>query len=165
MRIVFENIDPSRGGEKVFVDSDLQGRMEARAIIAAYINSSNLNPNGQKQDWGWRLAAEQAAIVDEWLRDNTMVEKVSQKYNIPAEDLQYYDFVMYLVDTAFDESANENKVSLLDKLAEAEQAYNERIKSMRDGTIFETPAVEPIGNDTTKAPDTKQTNAPTTKKK
>ena len=30
------------------VDPEHQGPLEARAMIAAYINSSNINPNGAK---------------------------------------------------------------------------------------------------------------------
>ena len=51
MRIIFENIDPKRNGEKIMIDPATQGQLEARAMIAAYINSGNLNPNGAKQDF------------------------------------------------------------------------------------------------------------------
>jgi len=144
MRIIFENIDPKREGEKIMVDPENQGKLEARAMIAAYVNSSNINPNGAKQDFGWRLATHQAAVVDGWLKDPAKAREISQKYNIIADDLQYYDYVMYLVDTAFEAEASKNKVSALDELEAAEEAYKKRVKALADGEVIETPAVEAV---------------------
>lgn len=144
MRIVFENIQPDRADERVMVDTERHDAIEARAIIAAYINSSNLNANGTRQDFGWRLVTEQAAIVEGWLKDPAMAKKISEEYKIPVEDLQYYDFVSYLIDQSFAEEARKDKVNLVDQLAEAERNYRERIKSIAEGTPIEIPQVEPV---------------------
>lgn len=161
MRIIFENIDPKRNGEKIMVDPEHQGPLEARAMIAAYINSSNINPNGAKQDFGWRLATHQAAVVDGWLKDPSKALEVSQKYNIPTDDLKYYDYVMYLVDTAFEAETSKNKVSAIDELEAAEAAYKARVKALTDGDVIETPKVEPVATPAVEP----TTPAPTTKKK
>lgn len=144
MRIIFENIDPKRNGEKIMIDPANQGQLEARAMIAAYINSGNLNPNGAKQDFGWRLASHQAAVVDGWLKDPSKAQEISQKYSIPTDDLKYYDYVMFLVDAAFEAEASKNKVSAIDELEAAEQAYKERVKALADGEVIETPTVEAV---------------------
>ena len=113
-------------------------------MIAAYVNSSNINPNGAKQDFGWRLATHQAAVVDGWLKDPSKAQEVSQKYSIPTDDLKYYDYVMFLVDTAFEAEASKGKVSAIDELEAAEEAYKKRVRALADGEVIETPAVEAV---------------------
>ena len=45
---------------------------------------------------------------------------------------------MFLVDTAF-EAEGKNKVSAIDELEAAEQAYKERVKALAEGEVIETP--------------------------
>lgn len=102
MSIIFENIDPKNNNENgapatVSIDKETNGKWY-RAMLAAIINSSNLGPNSDRgQDYSWRLAVEQQAIIEAWQEQPEMVGKVAEYTKVMADSLGDLDFLDYLL--------------------------------------------------------------------
>ena len=94
MSIVFENIDTN---ETVAIDRELEGKYY-KAKLAAVINSSNLGPNADRgQDYGYRLAADQQALIEEWEEDPEVIDKVATFTRVPVDSLTHTDFLDYML--------------------------------------------------------------------
>lgn len=65
-------------------------------MIAAYFNSSDQNPNGLVQDFGWRLAPETLKRVRAIQEDEDLVEKIADRYQIPIENVTITDFLRHI---------------------------------------------------------------------
>lgn len=135
MSVIFENILTK---ERVSVSRENHGDL-ARSVAAAYVNSSDLSVNRQ-EDYGWRLIPEQMAQVRKWMADPEMVATISDRYKIPAEDLQVYDFVNHLIQTQMADP--KGKMGEAEDIRAAEAAYNERIAALVEGTPVEVPEVK-----------------------
>lgn len=94
MPIIFENVD---NGETVAISESINGKWY-RAVLAAYVNSSNLGLNHDRgQDFGWRLVDEQQAIIEAWSDDPQMVAKVADYTKVMVDNLGDTDFLNYLL--------------------------------------------------------------------
>lgn len=71
---------------------------ETEPMIAAYFNSSDLNPNGIVQDFGWRIHPNMAKRIRELEEDEEFVEKLADKLQIPVENLATYHILKYISD-------------------------------------------------------------------
>lgn len=92
--IIFENIDT---GETMGIDRQTGGA-NYEAKLSALINSSNMGINSDRgQDFGWRLSAEQQALIEKWEQEPSMIEKVSEYTHTIQDNLTHADFLMYLV--------------------------------------------------------------------
>lgn len=92
--IIFENIDTK---ETIGIDRSKGGKFY-RAKLSAVMNSSNLSPNADRgQDFGWRLAPEQQALIEQWETDPQMIDRVSQWSKVMVDDLTHSEFLAYLL--------------------------------------------------------------------
>lgn len=102
MSIIFENIDPKNNNEDgqpatVRIDQETGGKWY-RAKLAAIVNSSNLGPNRDRgQDYSWRLAVEQQAIIEAWQEQPEMVGKVAEYTHVLVDNLSDTDYLDYLL--------------------------------------------------------------------
>lgn len=66
-------------------------------MIAAYLNSSDRNPNVmQGQDFGWRLAPAVVVKMREVKLDPNARQYIASSLGIPLEDVQDRDFLYYI---------------------------------------------------------------------
>lgn len=92
--IIFENIDT---GETMGIDRQTGGA-NYEAKLSALINSSNMGINADRgQDYGWRLSAEQQALIEKWEGQPDMIEKVSDFTHTVQDDLTHANFLSYLL--------------------------------------------------------------------
>jgi len=92
--IIFENIDT---GETMGIDRQTGGA-NYEAKLSALINSSNMGINADRgQDYGWRLSAEQQALIEKWEGQPEMIEKVSDFTHTVQDDLTHANFLSYLL--------------------------------------------------------------------
>lgn len=71
---------------------------ETEPMIAAYFNSSDLNPNGIVQDYGWRIHPDMKAQILELEDDEEFIEKLADKLQIPVENVATYHVLKYISD-------------------------------------------------------------------
>lgn len=71
---------------------------ETEPMIAAYFNSSDLNPNGIVQDYGWRIHPDMVKRIREFEEDEDAMEKLADKLQIPAENVATYHVLKFLSD-------------------------------------------------------------------
>lgn len=79
-----------RSGEKVLAETE--------PMIAAYFNSSDLNPNGIVQDYGWRIHPEMAAKIKTLEEDEDFVRDLAKELEIPVENVATYHILKYISD-------------------------------------------------------------------
>lgn len=79
-----------RGGETVFAETE--------PMIAAFFNSSDLNPNGLVQDYGWRIHPKMVKRIRDIEDDEDIMEKIAKKLEIPLENVATYHILMHIVD-------------------------------------------------------------------
>lgn len=71
---------------------------ETEPMIAAYFNSSDLNPNGIVQDYGWRIHPEMVKRIRELEEDEDFIRKLAKDLEIPEERVATYHILKYLSD-------------------------------------------------------------------
>jgi len=71
---------------------------ETEPMIAAYFNSSDLNPNGIVQDFGWRIHPAMVKRIREFEEDEEAMEKLADKLQIPIENLATYHVLKFISD-------------------------------------------------------------------
>lgn len=134
MAIKFENIDTK---ETLSIDPATDG-MYYGAKLSAVMNSSNMSVNADRgQDYGWRLEAEQQALIEEWEQDGEMIDTVSRHTRVPVDGLSHGDFLQYLLHLQTRDKSPERKEVQIRREREAE--YQARVQALRD-----TPKPEPM---------------------
>lgn len=127
MAIVFENIDT---GETVSIDRKSDGKW-FQAKLQAAINSSNLGINHDRgQDFGWRLAVDQRAILDSWKEDGRKVAEVSEYTKVPVDSLSDSDFLSYMLYQQ--ELGQSEKTVSAGERERAEAKYRERVAAAKE---------------------------------
>ena len=92
--IIFENINT---GETVGIDRQTGGAYY-QAKLSAVMNSSDMSVNADRgQDFGWRLQAEQRALIEQWEEDPDMIDKVSVFTKVPIDGLSHSEFLAYFL--------------------------------------------------------------------
>ena len=71
---------------------------ETEPMIAAYFNSSDLNPNGIVQDYGWRIHPQMKAQIAELEEDEEFIDSLAAKLEIPVENVATYHVLKYISD-------------------------------------------------------------------
>lgn len=71
---------------------------ETEPMIAAYFNSSDLNPNGIVQDFGWRVHPTLKAKIAELEEDEDFIRSLGKELEIPEENVATYHILKYLSD-------------------------------------------------------------------
>lgn len=71
---------------------------ETEPMIAAFFNSSDLNPNGIVQDYGWRLHPDIVKQIRALEADEEFIEKLADKMQIPVENVATYHILMHISD-------------------------------------------------------------------
>lgn len=138
MPIIFENVD---NHETVAISEQLNGKWY-RSLLAAYVNSSNLGPNSDRgQDYGWRLSAEQQAIIEAWNEDPQMVAKVAEQTKVMVDSLTDTDFLNYLLYTQELGQSPEKASRAARQNADAE--YKARVAELKAQTNYNENSVEP----------------------
>ena len=126
MAIKFENIDT---GHTVAIDPETEGAHYG-AKLSAVINSSNLSINADRgQDFGWRLDPEQQALIEQWEQDGQMIDRVSQHFKVPVDNLTHSEFLQYLVYTQNIGTSPERREVQLRRERQAE--YDARVSKLR----------------------------------
>lgn len=124
--IVFENIET---GHTLGIKFEDEGFHEAK--LSAAINSSNLSVNADRgQDYGWRLAPEQQAILEEWEEDIEMVEKVSRHCDVMIDDLTHAHFLSYMAYLEY-RGVSQEKMGKGGR-REAQSDYEARVAALRE---------------------------------
>lgn len=63
-------------------------QLDDPAMIAAFVNSSNMGKNSNAgQDFKWRISPELMAKVDEYSVDTTKLEEISKRLGVPFDAL------------------------------------------------------------------------------
>lgn len=109
---------------------------ETEPMIAAYFNSSDLNPNGIVQDYGWRIHPDMVKRIREFEEDEEAMEKLADRLQIPIENLATYHILKFLSDR--DDKLNRKKEEkdsnqyqeqyereLAEALSSAEETYDQ----------------------------------------
>lgn len=136
--IIFENIDT---GETVGVDRATGGK-HYRAKLSAVMNSSNMSPNSDRgQDFGWRLIPEQQALIEQWERDPSMIDRVSTWSKVMIDDLTHAEFLAYLLYQQ--ELGNSPEMGQNADRRNKQREYEARVEALRSGEVKEMPAFEP----------------------
>lgn len=126
MAILFENI---KTDETVAISRELEGEYY-KAKLSAVMNSSNMSPNADRgQDYGWRLQAEQQALLEMWEQDPTMIDKVTTHTKVPTSDLTHAEFLDYMLYTQ--ELGLSPEKSEAGQLRKSELAYAERVAALK----------------------------------
>lgn len=138
MPIIFENIDT---GETVGISRDKEG-LYYKAKLSAVLNSSNLNVNADRgQDFGWRLAPEQQALIEEWEADPAMIDRVSNWTKVMVDDLTHSDFLQYLL---YQQELGTNPEKREESIRrEKQRDYETRVAALRAGKVEAMPAFNP----------------------
>lgn len=71
---------------------------ETEPMIAAYFNSSDLNPNGIVQDFGWRIHPNMVRQIRELEEDEDFIRSLAKELEIPSENVATYHILKYLSD-------------------------------------------------------------------
>lgn len=97
--------------------------------IAAFYNSSDQNPNAQKgQDMGWRLGPETFVELKKIKQNQQLMERISQKYNIPYEDITDYNLLTHI-------SAEEaRKQHMAEEDKDFTEDYEKEIRELENGS-------------------------------
>ena len=98
---------------------------ETEPMIAAYFNSSDLNPNGIVQDYGWRIHPNMVKRIREFEEDEESVEKLADRLQIPQENLATYHILKFLSDS--DDRASRKAKSADDD--QYEKQYNAELEA------------------------------------
>lgn len=136
--IIFENIDT---GETVGVSRETGGKFY-RSQLAALVNSSNMSINADRgQDFGWRLAPEQQALIEEWEQDPDMIDKVSSWSKVMVDQLTHSEFLSYLL---YQQELGKSTERTQDAERRGRQAeYEARVAALRVGKPQAAPAFDP----------------------
>lgn len=136
--IIFENIDTS---ETVGISRELNGKFY-RSQLAALVNSSNMGINADRgQDFGWRLAPEQQALIEQWEQEPDMIEKVSQFTKVQVDALTHADFLGYLL---YQQELGRSPEQGQEAERRAKQReYEARVAALKAGTPQAMPAFDP----------------------
>lgn len=130
--ITFENI---KTGEKVVFTGEQE--VNARnAHMAAYLNASDLSPNAgiRGQDFGWRLAPEVIAEMEEIRQDFDSLDRLSKRIGVGIEELKDFHILAYVADRSFAQDAKKARVN--DPTStELEDDYRARVKAAKGGKI------------------------------
>lgn len=134
--ITFENI---KTGEKVTFHGG-QDPETRSAHMAAYLNSSNLHANSNKgQDFGWRLAPEIVAKMDQVRTSPDKLDQISRNVGVSIDDIRDFHILDFVAsqDFAIDAMAAREK----ERSTVYEEEYNERLKALRENA-------QPVSNET-----------------
>lgn len=133
--IIFENIDT---GETVGISRETGGKFY-RSQLAAFVNSSNMGINADRgQDFGWRLAPEQQALIEQWENDPDMIDKVSTWAKVQLDALTHSEFLSYLLYQQELGKTPERGQEAERRQRQAE--YEARVAALRVGTPEPVPA-------------------------
>lgn len=101
------------------------------AHMAAYLNSSNLGPNSgvRGQDFGWRLAPEIVAEMDEVRGDFETLDRISRRVGIGIDDIRDFHILSYVADRSFAQDAK--KVQQKSNVEENREDYQARVKAAK----------------------------------
>jgi hypothetical protein len=126
--ITFENI---KTGEKVTFTGE-QEVNSRNAHMAAYLNASDLSPNAgiRGQDFGWRLAPEVIAEMEEVRQDYDSLERISKRIGIGIDDIRDFHILGYVADRSFAEDAKAARVNLPTS-SDLEDDYRARVKAAK----------------------------------
>ena len=125
--ITFENI---KTGEKVTFSGD-QDPMARQAHMAAYLNSSNLSPNALKgQDFGWRLAPEIVAKMDEVKSDPQTLDMLARRIGVSIDDVRDFHILNYVAEQDFAADAVAARAKADETAFERE--YEDRLRALRE---------------------------------
>lgn len=134
MPITFTNI---KNGQVVTLSREPQ--------IAAFINSGDMHPNSNVQDFGWRLDAETLRRIDRMKANPEVRARIARERGILAQDLKTTHYITELIR----EDEYEKQVALQqvnDNPVHAE-AYEASVRAMRAeerGGDENVPADEPV---------------------
>lgn len=100
---------------------------DTEPMISAFWGSSNLSPNAVKgQDMGWRLAPEIVVRIEEIRQNPEKLEKISQDFKIPIDDLTDTDLLWYI-------SGEDTKVGrIADPKKDFTEEYNSEIRRAKN---------------------------------
>lgn len=128
--IIFENIETK---ETIGISRESGGKYY-RAKLSAVMNSSNLSPNADRgQDFGWRLAPEQQALIEQWESDPQIIDRVSNWSNVMVDDLTHSEFLAYLLhQQELGTSSDKAEVTVR---REAQRDYEARVNALRVGKV------------------------------
>ena len=86
-------------------------RVEATTepMIAGYFNSSDLNPNGIVQDFGWRLHPSMVKRIKDLEEDEEFMDKLADKLQIPVENVATYHILKYIAEKDAREKAKDQE--------------------------------------------------------
>lgn len=126
MPIVFEKIGTK---ETLAISRELEGKWY-RSKLTAAINSSDLGINSDRgQDYGWRLQAEQRALIEEWENEPQMIDKVSTFTAVPVDALTHGEFLAYMLHLE-ELGQSSERTELADRrVAQAE--YEARVEALK----------------------------------
>lgn len=83
--------------EVVNIRTNERRKLDRPHQIGAYINSSDLGPNSNKgQDFGWRLAPELMARIDEMRMDDELLADISKQTGVPLDELTTINLVQHI---------------------------------------------------------------------
>ena len=124
--IVFENIHT---GETVGISKELEGKYYGSKLTAA-VNSSNMGINADRgQDYGWRLQAEQQAILEEWEQEPEIIEKVAKFTSEPLDSLSHTSFLSYML--YLEEAGHSAERTEVSERRAAQAAYEARVEELK----------------------------------
>lgn len=129
--IKFENI---RTKEVVIFTGEEEPNMR-NAHMAAYLNSSDMGPNAgvRGQDFGWRLAPEVIAEMEEVRNDFELLDRISRRVGIGLDDIRDFHILAFVADRDFAKDAKK-QVTASD-IAENEEDYRARVKAAKSAKI------------------------------
>lgn len=132
--ITFENIST---GEIVTFTGEQEANAR-NAHMAAYLNASDLSPNAgvRGQDFGWRLAPEVIAEMDEVREDYDTLERISKRLGVGIDDIRDFHILSYVADRSFAQDAKNARVNQPTS-SELEDDYRARVKAAKGGKIEE----------------------------
>lgn len=147
--ITFENINT---GEKVTFTGEQEANSRS-AHMAAYLNSSDLSPNAgvRGQDFGWRLAPEVIAEMEEVRGDLTSLENISRRIGVPIDEIKDFHILNYVAEKDFAKDAIKNRKTLAS--SDKEDDYRARVKAAKvsrvkaAGSSGKLPAIETAPTD------------------
>jgi len=128
--IIFENIET---GETVGISQESEGKFY-RAKLSALMNSSNMSPNSDRgQDFGWRLAPEQQALIENWEQDPQMIDRVSVWSKVMIDALTHSEFLAYMLYQQELGTSPQKADAMVRR--EQQREYEARVNALRVGTV------------------------------
>lgn len=119
-------------------------KLTSEPHIAAFIGSSNLNINGEKQDFKWRLSLEDVKRIAEVRKNKTELRALALEKSVPASDITDAQILAYLI--SLDNTEAEMAEQQAQEEASIEDEYEAKVRDIRSAKAVAPATTKPANS-------------------